>query len=489
MIDQPGPRPPETRDRNLSRVIARIRDDGPALVDGDEALGLWSQGPVVPVGLEALRAAPLARDAAHAASPGDQPGSRPSAPSASAPQVPLARPADAGPAPPTASTRRLGWLLPGALVAASVVALGVVGVLYLAPPQGSARGTPNAGEPALRSQLAVLQGTITALSERIESLTTEDESRQVDALGERLDRMSRQVADLAQDDRLPGDLDRRLEALAQGLDSMASRMERLSNLGERPQGTGLADGGGAAEVALPPPPLAGVRGQGSPEIGAADLQAEPVPSGLGAMGQGMEPRGTSDGRPAEVADGVRPPGPILAQARSLGDDPGSVGPEGGDSRPKHGSPEGEDSGPESLPPAESVPAEPLSAESLPAEEPFPVPLLSQDSTGGQPPSEGAPTRADLAKESSPPAADQAESPGLAASSEQGEPALAGVAATEGDAAGQPRLKPTGSGSGTRSVQPVRQRVATASASQSKGPVSKEDEPVRQPRLRVVDDLF
>lgn len=484
MIDQPGPRPTETRDRNLSRVIARIRDDGPALSDAGEALGLWSQGLGTPPKVEVPGVAPLIWEDTSVYSPADHLGSRSSTPEAAVSQTSLAQSADERPSIQAGSALRLGRLLPGALVASSVLALGVVGVLYLAPAQAPSIGIASAEEPALHSQLAALQGTITALSERIESLKTGVESGQVEALGERLDRMSRQVADLARDDRLPADLDRRLEAITQGLDTTALRVERLFARGEGPPGIELAAEGMGNGAVLAPPPRAAVGGQGKPAIGVAELQTDPPPGGGAAADRGLEPWGMLGNRLLEVADSVLPPAPSLVQGGPLGDHPASVGSPSGGIGSKDGSTAAEAPATGSVPLAESLTAELHSPEPLLAE-----PLLAQDKAVAPLPPEEASAPTDLAEYSPPSAGDEAEPLGLVAPSEPGEPALVDAAAPVEEATGKPRLRPKGAGGGTRGAQSIRQRVAMAAKGHSKGPASTDVTSIRRPPPRVVDDLF
>ena len=331
--------PQQTRDRNLSRIIARIRDDGPALPDVDEGVGSRmprqeearapaDEPAVVPSVWDAVW------DAAPPAPRPAPPGRRSPAPSDRAPPELSTTPEDRLQSPVSAQTpARRGWYLSGTLLAAALVTLGVVAALYRPPPQaGSPPAAAGTGDLALRSELANLQGTIAALSERVESLKTVDELRQTVDLGKRLERVSRQVADLAGDDAIPGDLDRRLDQLAEGLDTVAARVEGLVARRDPPKGTGLPDSGSpnpeavAPASATPAGSIAGaVPGIGAAEGRTAETPTDPAQIGHVAVSRGVGPQLRPEVGPVAVSDAVSLPGPQASLEGRQSETRGSVG--------------------------------------------------------------------------------------------------------------------------------------------------------------------
>jgi hypothetical protein len=210
------------------------------------------------------------------------------------------------------------------------MSVGAVAVLYRAPPREEPP-LPVAGtdDRALRAELAALQGTIATLSERVESLTTADEVRRTLDLGERLDRVSQQVAELAGNDDIPGGLDRRLDELAQGLGTVATRVERLAATSERPKDSSLADSGGSGAEASGPGTamaLAGTIASGTERTGSEETGTEPV------RVQVTVPRQVADGQPSpEVPSVAEPLGDTLdpiAQSDSSGEVPAGAAPDG-----------------------------------------------------------------------------------------------------------------------------------------------------------------
>lgn len=466
MIDPSGPGPTETRDRNLSPVIARIQDDGPALVEGGEGPDPWKRGIEAPPRVEALRIWEA----------GEAPAVQPAAARSPTPEVPVAQAPAAKPAadrlPAVAgSGRRLGWLLPGALAASSLIALGVAGVLHLAPGQAPPRGTVNAEESALRSQLAALHETIATLSERIESRSTEAESRQVEALGERLDRMSRQVADLARGDRFPADLDRRLEALAQGLDTTALRLERLSARRDSPPGAEPGDGDGEGDRVSASQAQGGAAQPGMAGPGVAELQS-------GSASTGVAKAETQTTASLDHA------GPVADRSGSFGVKDRDVAPKdlgagveasAVGAAPPAGSPAAPVDGPEPPDPGRPGPERPMLASSPPDSSP-PV-ALSPEGGAGPVFAQGAQAPPGLVREGQPPALEPAE------------PLLVEADAPGEETDGAAKLTSKGRGAQTRGAQSLRQRVATATKAQPKATAGPGDTPPRRPSPRVVDDLF
>jgi cell division septation protein DedD len=213
------------------------------------------------------------------------------------------------------------------------MSVGAVAVLYRAPPRAEPP-SPAAGtdDLALRAELATLQGTIATLSERVESLTTVDEVRRTLDLGERLDRVSQQVAELAGNGDIPRGLDRRLDELAQGLGTVATRVERLAATSERPEDSSLADvgdSGTGAEVSRPGTQMAmggiiadGIEGTGPAEPGTDPVRAGVTDLSLAAGGQ-LSP---------EVSPVVEPPGEMSspsAQSDFSEEVPAGAAPDGG----------------------------------------------------------------------------------------------------------------------------------------------------------------
>ena len=331
--DQQADQPRQTRDRNLSGIIARIRDDGPALpglAQGGEAR---EAGPMAPPPAADVGVAPLVWDAAPPPPRGPHLGPRSATPADRGPQdsppTPEghSQPPAAGPVP-----RRGVWYLSSALLAAALMSAGAVAVLYRTPPREEPP-LPAAGtdDLALRAELAALQGTIATLSERVESLTTVDEVRRTLDLGERLDRVSQQVAELAGNEDIPGGLDRRLDELAQGLGTVATRVERLAATSERPKDSSLADSGGSgtgAEASRPGTPmaLAGSTANGREATGSEETGTEP------ARVQVTAPSRVADGQPSrEVPAVAEPLGETLesiAQSDSSGEVPTGAVPDG-----------------------------------------------------------------------------------------------------------------------------------------------------------------
>lgn len=336
MNDQHADRPQQIRDRNLSRIIARIRDDGPALPGLPQDVEAPMRGPTAAPPAADLGVAPLVWDAAppaprrpdlgpRSATPADRgPPDSPAAPESHS-QPPASRPAP----------RRDGWYISAALLAAALMSVGAVAVLYRAPPRAEPP-SPVAGtdDLALRAELAALQGTIATLSERVESLTTVDGVRPTLDLGERLDRVSQQVAELAGNDDIPRGLDRRLDELAQGLGTVATRVDRLAETSKWSKDSRLADSGDSgpgAEVTPPGTPMAvagsvlnGMEGTGPAETGTDPVRARVTAPSLPAGGR----------QSPEDSPVVEPLGEISspsARTASSGEVPAEVAPDGASS--------------------------------------------------------------------------------------------------------------------------------------------------------------
>lgn len=238
-----GERLQETRDGNLSSILAQIRDYGPAI------LGSAAEPQEPPEPPEPVRF-PGPADASQAER--EKP---PAPPGRSGPQTtPNLPPEPAAPARwwPTSS-------MAIAVLAAILVTGGVIAVIYRSPLETEPRRERVAdGGPVLREELAALQTAISKLTERIETIAAADKTprqelvlgepldvsgwvqlntrrtpRQEAAVGERPDPASGPAADPERPRRGADGLEVKLDMLEQRMDAMAEKMLRLTTETER----------------------------------------------------------------------------------------------------------------------------------------------------------------------------------------------------------------------------------------------------------------
>jgi hypothetical protein len=113
-----------------------------------------------------------------------------------------------------------------------------------------------------------------------------EEERQTEDLGERLDRVSRQVANLAGGSGIPVDLDRRLDQLAQGLESVAERVERLTVSSHVPGVAGSPSSGRIDPLAEEPTPELPLAVQvRTPGFDTAEPEADQAQTGIRSVGK------------------------------------------------------------------------------------------------------------------------------------------------------------------------------------------------------------
>lgn len=272
-----GDRLPETRDGNLSSILSRVRDygpaglgpapAGPAPVPDSAGLGLAPPGPApagparVPdstgLGLAPPGSAPagpaLMPDIESAEGGTDtalqllREAEPPEASRAEMPAPPRPPGPEAMPNPSPEPAARAMWRaasLPAlAILTAILVTGGVIAALYRAPTEtASPKEGASSGDLALREEIAAIQTSIAMLAERVEAIGAADKvHRQGLVAGERLDPAAGQIADPGREGRGAEGQDVRLDKLAQRLDSMAEQVMRLTSETERPQTRVQAD--------------------------------------------------------------------------------------------------------------------------------------------------------------------------------------------------------------------------------------------------------
>ncbi len=235
MIDGNDDRFDDIRDGNLSRIVVRIRDEGPAEIDAGAARPSETEAEDLPPAWDAgamarlLREAEAPRSAFAFARPIDTPAPEPG-------PMPL-RGAQEGPqdlsAPVTKGhagkphPSRLIW----AVLFAALLTGGVGAVLYGPIPAADRPSAVDeaAGDPALRGEIAAIKTSIAELSKQLAAIASDGTSAS-DArlIGEHLTLAIGQMEDLERGTRVAGDLTVRVDELAQRLDFVNAELARLA---------------------------------------------------------------------------------------------------------------------------------------------------------------------------------------------------------------------------------------------------------------------